>query len=45
MAWEAHINGMPVRQAEGFVGYVDFRVFKCFMTAEDERAAALEKEL
>lgn len=45
VSWEAHINGMPVRQAEDFVGYVDFQVFKCFMTAEDEKAAALEKEL
>ena len=45
VSWEAHINGMPVRQTEDFVGYVDFQVFKCFMTAEDEKAAALEKEL
>ena len=43
--WEAHINGMPVRQAEDFPHFVNFDVYKCFMTAEAEKAAGLEREL
>ncbi len=42
---EARINGMPVRVAEDFVQYVDFDIYKCFMTADGKRAAELEKEL
>ncbi|MCI9336774.1 MAG: HAD family phosphatase [Lachnospiraceae bacterium] len=45
VSWEAHINEMPVRQVEDFPAFVDFDIFKCFMTAEDERAAQLEKKL
>lgn len=42
---EARINGMPVRQVENFAEYVDFDIYKCFMTADGEKAAILEKEL
>lgn len=42
---EARINGMPVRQVEGFPDFVDFDIYKCFMTADSVRAAALEGEL
>ncbi|WP_276948858.1 Cof-type HAD-IIB family hydrolase [Acetatifactor muris] len=42
---EAHINDMPIMQPEDFVEYVNFPVYKCFMTAEAERAAMLEKKL
>ncbi len=45
VSWEAHINGMPVRQVENFPEFVNFDVYKCFMTAKDQRAAKLEKEL
>lgn len=42
---EARINGMPIRQIRDFLGFVDFDINKCLMTAEPERAAVLEKEL
>lgn len=42
---EARINGMPVRQVENFLDFVDFDINKCLMTADVERAEALEKEL
>lgn len=42
VALEARINGMPVRHVEDFPGFVDFEIYKCFMTAGPERAAALE---
>ena len=42
---EARINGMPIRQVRDFLGFVDFDINKCLMTAEPERAAVLEKEL
>lgn len=42
---EARINTMPIRQVEDFTAYVNFPVYKCFMTAEPERAAVLEKRL
>lgn len=45
VALEARINGMPVKEAENFPDYVKFDIYKCFMTADSERAAALEKEL
>ena len=45
VSWEAHINGMPVRHVEDFPAFVDFDIYKCFMTAEGERAEGLEKKL
>lgn len=42
---EANINDMPIIQPESFTEYVNFDVYKCFMTAEGERAAVLEKKL
>lgn len=42
---EARINGMPVRQVENFTEFVDFEINKCLMTADEEKAAAFEKEL
>lgn len=45
VSWEAHINGMPVRHVEDFPAFVNFDIYKCFMTAESERAAELEEKL
>ena len=42
---EARINAMPIRQVKDFLGFVDFDINKCLMTAEPEKAAVLEKEL
>ncbi len=42
---EAAINGLPVREMEGFLEFVDFDINKCLMTAEPEKAEKLEKEL
>lgn len=42
---EAGINGLPIRQVEDFVAFVDFDVHKCLMTAPGEQAAVYEKEL
>ena len=42
---EARINGMTVVQPEDFVGFVDFDMHKCLMTAEPDRAAVLERQL
>lgn len=45
IALEAGMNGMSVEVAEDFVGFVDFPIYKCLMTAEPERAAVLEQAL
>lgn len=42
---EAAINGLPVREVENFLEFVDFDINKCLMTAEPEKAGRLEKEL
>lgn len=42
---EARMNGMPLRQVEDFVGFVDFEICKCFMTQEPRRAAVLVRKL
>lgn len=42
---EARINGMPAKKVGNFAEYVDFDIYKCFMTADGEKAAVLEKEL
>ena len=42
---EARINGMPVREAGDFVNEVNFDIYKCFMTADGEEAAVLERKL
>lgn len=42
---EARINGMPIRQVDKFLDFVDFDINKCLMTAEPEKAAVLETEL
>ena len=42
---EARINGMPLRHEARFAEYVDFQVYKCFMTAPPRRAAELENKL
>lgn len=42
---EAAINGLPVREVDGFLEFVDFDINKCLMTAEPEKAEKLEKEL
>lgn len=42
---EARINGLPVKEVENFLEFVDFDINKCLMTAEPEKAERLEKEL
>lgn len=42
---EARINGMPIKQVENMVEFVDFDMNKCLMTAPVDKAPALEKEL
>lgn len=42
---EAAINGLPVREVDSFLEFVDFDINKCLMTAEPEKAEKLEKEL
>ena len=42
---ESRINGMPVRQVDDFLEFVDFSINKCLMTAPPEKAEVLEKEL
>lgn len=45
VALEARINGLPVREADNFLKFVDFDINKCLMTAEPEKAERLEQEL
>ncbi len=45
MELEARINKIGLKSVENFSEYVDFDVNKCLMTAEDTRAARMEKEL
>ena len=42
---EARINGLPIRQGENFVEFVDFDVNKCLLTAPPEVAPEYEAEL
>lgn len=42
---ESRINGMPVHVVEDFVGYVDFDINKCLMTAPPDITPVLEKQL
>lgn len=42
---ESKINGMPVRQVDNFVQFVDFDINKCLMTAPPEKAEACTKLL
>lgn len=42
---EARINGLPVRVVEDFVGFVDYDINKCILTAPGEQAELFEKEL
>lgn len=42
---EARMNGLPVRRADDFVGFVDFDICKCFMTEDPGRAAVLASRL
>lgn len=42
---EAHINGLPVRFVDDFLGFVDFSINKCLMTAPPKKAEVFEKEL
>ena len=42
---EARINGIPIKVVDDFVSYVDFDINKCLMTAPEEIAPALEKQL
>lgn len=38
---EARINGMPVREVDDFLHFIDFDVNKCLMTASPEKAEKL----
>lgn len=42
---EARINGLPIREVDNFVDFVDFDINKCLMTAPPEKAESLEREL
>lgn len=42
---EARINGLPIREVNHFLEFVDFDINKCLMTAEPEKAAILVEEL
>ena len=42
---EARINGIPIRVVDNFVEYVNFDINKCLMTAPEEIAPELEKQL
>lgn len=39
---EARINQMPMEQVDDFVGYINYDVNKCLMTAEDTHLAKVE---
>lgn len=39
---EARINQMPIEQVDDFVGYINYDVNKCLMTAEDTHLAKVE---
>lgn len=42
---EAGINGMPIRQVDNFLNFVDFSINKCLMTAEPEKAKILVEQM
>lgn len=42
---EAGINGMPIRQVDNFLDFVDFSINKCLMTAEPEKAKILVEQM
>lgn len=42
---ESRINGIPIRDVDHFVEYVDFPVNKCLFTAPVDRAPELERRL
>lgn len=42
---EARINGLPIRQVDNMVEFVDFDMNKCLMTATVDKAPKLEKIL
>ena len=42
---EARINGIPIKIVDNFVEYVNFDINKCLMTAPEEIAPELEKQL
>ena len=43
--WEAKINKIPIKVVPDFVNYVNFDINKCLMTAPEEIAPVLEKQL
>lgn len=45
MKYEAKLNHLNIRQVEDFVGYVDFDMVKCLLTAEPDIAEVHEKKL
>lgn len=45
MELEARINGVKIKDVDDFVGYVNFDVNKCLLSAPADKAEAYEKEL
>ncbi|MCM1208572.1 MAG: HAD-IIB family hydrolase, partial [Ruminococcus sp.] len=45
MEYEARLNNLKIKQVGDFIGYVDFDMVKCLLTAEPELAAEHEKKL
>ncbi len=42
---EAGINGMPIRQVDDILNFVDFSIHKCLMTADPEKAGVLVEQM
>lgn len=45
MQYEARLNHLIIHSVKDFVGYVDFDMIKCLLTAEPDKAAVCEQEL
>lgn len=45
MQYEARLNFMTLRHVKDYLGFVDFDMIKCLLTAEPEHAAMAEQEL
>lgn len=45
MEIEARINGIPIRQVDNFITYIDFDINKCLMTGEPAILQRMEPEL
>lgn len=45
MQYEARLNHMVLKRVKDFLGYVDFDMIKCLLTAEPKKAEQCEREL